>query len=61
MQQTLVLLKPDAIQRGLVGEIISQLKQRGLKLTAMKLMQVTDELAHEHYAEHIEKPFSKGW
>ena len=60
MERTLVLLKPDSIQRGLVGEVISRLERRGLKLAAMKLMQVTDELANRHYGEHVGKPFFEG-
>lgn len=60
MQRTLVLLKPDTVQRGLVGEIISRLEARGLKFVAMKLMRVTDELARRHYGEHAGKPFFDG-
>ena len=57
MQQTLVLLKPDAVQRGLVGEIISRLEQRGLKIVATKMILVDKELANRHYAVHKDKPF----
>ena len=57
LQQTLVLLKPDAVQRGLVGEIIGRLEQRGLKLIAAKLTQVDSPLAENHYAIHKGKPF----
>ena len=53
----MVLVKPDGVQRGLVGEIISRLERRGLKLAAMKLMQVSDSLARQHYAEHVDRPF----
>ncbi|MCI0437609.1 MAG: nucleoside-diphosphate kinase [Chloroflexi bacterium] len=60
MQRTLVLLKPDAVQRGLVGEIITRLERRGLRLAAMKLMRVSNELANKHYAEHVGKPFFNG-
>ncbi len=60
MQRTLVLLKPDAVQRGLVGEIVSRLEKRGLRLAGMKLMQVSNELANKHYAEHVGKPFFNG-
>jgi nucleoside-diphosphate kinase len=60
MQRTLVLLKPDAVQRGKIGEIVSRLERRGLKFVAMKLMLVSDNLAHEHYAEHVGKPFFDG-
>lgn len=57
MEQTLVLLKPDAIQRRLMGRIISRFEEKGLKIVAMKMMQVTRELAERHYAEHRGKPF----
>jgi nucleoside-diphosphate kinase len=60
MQRTLVLLKPDAVQRGLVGEIVSRLERRGLKFVAMKLMKVSDELATRHYEAHVGKPFFEG-
>ena len=57
MEQSLVLLKPDAVQRGLIAPIIERLERRGLKLVAMKLIQVSNELAEEHYAVHKGKPF----
>lgn len=57
LEKSLILLKPDAVQRRLCGEIISRLENRGLKLVAMKMLQVTKELAAQHYAEHVEKPF----
>ena len=60
MQRTLVLVKPDAVQRGLVGEVISRLERRGLRFVAMKLMAVSDALAAQHYAEHEGKPFYEG-
>ena len=60
MEQTLVLVKPDGVQRGLVGEIIGRLERRGLKLVAMKLMQVDEALAHRHYGEHVDRPFFAG-
>jgi len=60
MQQTLVLLKPDAVQRGLVGEIISRLERRGLKIMAMKMIWMDKELADRHYAIHKDKPFFAG-
>ena len=60
MEQTLVLVKPDGVQRGLVGEVISRLERRGLKLVAMKLMQVDDALARRHYGEHVDRPFFSG-
>ena len=57
MQRTLVLIKPDALQRGLAGEILSRLERRGLKIVALRLMQMDDALARRHYAEHEGKPF----
>lgn len=57
MERTLILIKPDALQRGLAGEIISRLERRGLKLAGMKLMHMDDALARRHYAEHEGKPF----
>ena len=60
MERTLVLVKPDAVQRGLAGEIIGRLERRGLKLAGMKLMQVTPELARRHYGVHVGKPFFEG-
>jgi nucleoside-diphosphate kinase len=60
MERTLVLVKPDGVQRGLIGEIISRLERRGLKLVAMKLLRVDEALARQHYAEHAERPFFRG-
>jgi nucleoside-diphosphate kinase len=60
MQRTLVLVKPDGVQRGLIGRIVARLEQRGLKLVAMKLMRISRELAGRHYAEHRDKPFYEG-
>jgi len=57
---TLVLVKPDGVQRGLAGEIISRLERTGMQIIGMKVMQVSDELAGEHYAEHQGKPFYPG-
>ena len=59
-EQTLVLVKPDGIQRGLAGKIISRLESTGLKIVGMKLMQISDELAATHYGEHKGKPFYEG-
>jgi nucleoside-diphosphate kinase len=59
-EQTLVLVKPDAVQRGLIGEVTSRLERRGLQLVGLKLMQITEELAGRHYAEHRDKPFFGG-
>jgi nucleoside-diphosphate kinase len=60
LEQSLVLVKPDGVQRGLVGEVISRLERRGLRLVAAKFVQVTKELAEAHYAEHKGKPFYDG-
>ena len=60
MQRSLVLLKPDAVQRGLVGEVIGRLERRGLKIVAMKLMTISEELANRHYDAHVGKPFFEG-
>ena len=57
MERTLVIVKPDGVQRGLIGEIILRLERRGLKLVGMKFMQITPELASRHYAVHKGKPF----
>ncbi len=57
MERTFIILKPDAVQRGLVGEIISRFERRGLKLVALKFLQVSEELARQHYAVHAERPF----
>ena len=57
MERTLVIVKPDGVQRGLIGEIISRLERRGLKLVGLKFMQITPELASRHYAVHQGKPF----
>ena len=57
MDQTLILVKPDAFERGLTGEVISRLEHKGLRMVALKLMTVDRELAERHYAEHAEKPF----
>jgi nucleoside-diphosphate kinase len=56
-EQTLVLIKPDAMQRRLAGEILGRFEGRGLSVRAAKLVQVDRELAEQHYAEHVEKPF----
>jgi nucleoside-diphosphate kinase len=60
MERTLVLVKPDAMQRGLAGEIISRLEQRGLRIAALRLFQMDAELARRHYAEHEGKGFYEG-
>ena len=60
MERTLVLLKPDALQRGLAGHIIARLEQRGLKLVGMKLLQMDQATARRLYEAHIDKPFYPG-
>jgi nucleoside-diphosphate kinase len=60
MERTLVLVKPDGMQRGLAGEILSRLERRGLKVVGLKLLHVSDALARRHYAEHEGKPFFPG-
>ena len=56
-ERTFVMLKPDAVQRGLIGEIISRIERKGLKIAAMKMLALDRELAERHYAVHREKPF----
>ncbi len=60
MEKTFVLVKPDGVQRGLIGEILSRLEKRGLKLVAAKFLQVPYDLAEKHYAIHKEKSFYEG-
>ena len=57
MERSLVIIKPDGVQRGLIGTIISRLESRGLKIAAMKMLQMDNELAERHYAIHKSKPF----
>ena len=57
MERTLILLKPDCVQRRLMGRIISRFEDKGLNLIALKMMRVTPALAKQHYAEHVSKPF----
>jgi len=59
LQRSLVLLKPDCIERRLVGQIISRFESKGLNIVAMKMLRVTPELSKQHYAEHVSKPFYK--
>lgn len=60
IERSLVIVKPDAVQRGLIGEIISRYEKRGLKVVAMKFEQVSEETAGKHYGEHKGKPFYEG-
>lgn len=57
MEQTFLMVKPDGVERGLIGEIIARIERKGFVIREMKMMQVTEELAQAHYAEHAEKPF----
>ena len=57
MDKTLILVKPDAFARGLTGEIIARFERKGLRIAALRHMQVTEDLARQHYAEHEGKPF----
>ena len=60
MERTLIIVKPDAMQRGLIGAILSRLEARGLKLVGLKLIAIEEALARRHYAEHEGKPFFPG-
>ncbi len=60
MERTLVIVKPDGVQRALIGETISRLERRGLKLIALKMMWIDESLAKKHYAVHKGKPFFEG-
>jgi nucleoside-diphosphate kinase len=57
MEQTLVILKPDCVQRGLVGEVITRIERKGFTIAAMKLSMISKEKAEQHYQEHKSKPF----
>jgi nucleoside-diphosphate kinase len=59
-QRTLVLVKPDGVKKGLIGEIVSRLEKKGLKITAMRMLQMDKALARKHYAVHDGKPFFAG-
>jgi len=60
METTLIILKPDAVQRGLIGRIIARFEDKGLKVVGLKLMKISDDLAAKHYADHKSKPFYPG-
>jgi len=57
MNQTLVLCKPDAVERGLVGKILSRFEEKGLIVSSMRMLTITPDIAALHYAEHVDKPF----
>jgi len=60
VERTLFIVKPDGVQRGLIGPIITRLEQRGLRIVGLKMIQITTELARKHYAIHEGKPFFEG-
>ena len=60
MERTLIILKPDALQRSLVGKILTRFEEKGLQIAGMKLVMITPELAAAHYAPHVGKPFYEG-
>jgi nucleoside-diphosphate kinase len=57
MDRTFVMIKPDGVQRGLVGDVVARFERRGLKVVGLKMLMVSEKLAKEHYAEHAAKPF----
>lgn len=60
LERTFVALKPDAVQRGVVGQIINRLERSGMRLSAMKMVQATEDVLQEHYSEHVDKDFYEG-
>ncbi|MEK6284199.1 MAG: nucleoside-diphosphate kinase [Acidobacteriota bacterium] len=60
MERTLILIKPDAIQRGLIGKIITRFEEKGLKLVGIRFLKLTDALLKEHYSQYVDKPFFGG-
>ncbi len=60
MERTLIIVKPEGVQRGLIGEVIARFERKGLKVVGLKLMQIPRETAEKHYAEHVGKPFYEG-
>jgi nucleoside-diphosphate kinase len=60
MEKTFVMFKPDCLERGLVGRILSRFEEKGLRLVAMKMLRITPAMAKQHYAEHVAKPFYPG-
>ena len=59
LERTLILVKPDGVQRRLIGRIVSRIEDKGLSIVGMKMLQVTPELSKQHYAEHVAKSFYK--
>lgn len=60
MERTLIIVKPEGVQRGLIGQVIARFEHKGLKVVGLKLMQIPRETAEKHYAEHVGKPFYEG-
>jgi nucleoside-diphosphate kinase len=60
MERVLIIVKPDGVQRGLIGEVLNRLERRGLKFVALKFMQIDRALAERHYSDHVGKPFYAG-
>ncbi len=60
VENTFIMVKPDGVRRGLIGEVISRLEAKGLTLENMRMLTIDDELASRHYAEHVDKPFYGG-
>ncbi len=57
MERTFLMVKPDGVERGLIGEVISRIEKKGFRMVAIKMLRISEELAGEHYAEHAGKPF----
>lgn len=57
MERTFLMVKPDGVERGLIGQVISRIENRGFHMVAIKMLRINEELAREHYAEHVDKPF----
>ncbi|MCD6208035.1 MAG: nucleoside-diphosphate kinase [Methanosarcinales archaeon] len=57
MERTFLMIKPDGVQRGLIGEIISRIERKGLRIVAIRMHRITEDVARRHYAEHVKKPF----
>ena len=60
MERTFVMFKPDCLERGLLGPVLTRCEQKGLRLVAMKMLRITPDMAKQHYAEHVSKPFYPG-
>ena len=60
MERTLIILKPDAIQRGFVGKIVTRFEEKGLQIVGLKMLTISQDLAAKHYAPHVGKPFYEG-